>query len=164
MIFSQSPLPSSPLSSPLLPCPPLPSPPLPFPLCRSWLLLQPPLIASVLYTFLSLIPEHSSSSLQALKQEEVNLCAMLLRERVGLEVLCISVCVCVCVCVHVCVCMCVCACVCVCVCVCLCACVRVCMCVCVCECMCVCVCVFSFVFHFIDFSCHGYLLFPHPVY
>jgi integrator complex subunit 3 len=48
---------------------------------KPWLLAQPHLISSVLYTYLCLIAEHCNPSLQSLQQEEVSFCIELLRER-----------------------------------------------------------------------------------
>ncbi|XP_065897464.1 integrator complex subunit 3-like [Dysidea avara] len=48
---------------------------------RSWLDSQPALISSVVYTYLSLIPDHVSSSLASLRDEEVSFCASLLQNK-----------------------------------------------------------------------------------
>ena len=49
---------------------------------RSWLESQPALIASVVYTYLSLIPDHMNSSFANLRDEEISLCASLLQNKV----------------------------------------------------------------------------------
>jgi hypothetical protein len=49
---------------------------------RSWLSLNPRVIATVVYTYLRVIADHRSANLQALQQKEIRFVISLIREKV----------------------------------------------------------------------------------
>ena len=53
-----------------------------FVLCRKWLESQSGLVESVVFTYLSLIPYHTSSQLAGLRHQEAKFCVSLIRDNV----------------------------------------------------------------------------------